>query len=85
MFWLGVLALVIVYGAYVAEVYRARHREHPLEPDRRGPFTRAVAVADYRYVIVPQAVRRMFPPLLNDFVGLRKTQPWSASSGCSTR
>jgi polar amino acid transport system permease protein len=47
VFW-AVVALVLVYSAYVAEVYRAG------------------------IVVIPQAVRRVVPPLLNDFVGLQK-------------
>ena len=64
-----------------------RHREHPLEPDARA---RARSVSPtretLRFVVVPQAVRRIIPPLLNDFIGLQKdTALVSASSACSTR
>ena len=50
-----------------------RHREHPLEPDRGGPLARPQSyVQTLRHVVVPQAVRRIIPPLLNDFIGLQK-------------
>jgi polar amino acid transport system permease protein len=71
LFW-GVTALVLVYSAYVAEVYRAGIESvHPSQEAaaRSLGLTRAQTL---RYVIVPQAVRRVIPPLLNDFIGLQK-------------
>ncbi|MGH3104066.1 MAG: amino acid ABC transporter permease [Gaiellaceae bacterium] len=71
MFW-GVVSLVLVYSAYVAEVYRAGIESvHPsLEAAARSlGLTRPQAL---RFVILPQAVRRVVPPLLNDFIGLQK-------------
>jgi polar amino acid transport system permease protein len=70
-FW-GVTALVLVYSAYVAEVYRAGIESvHPSQEAaaRSLGLSRAKAL---RFVIVPQAVRRVIPPLLNDFIGLQK-------------
>jgi len=71
LFW-GVTALVLVYSAYVAEVYRAGIESvHPSQEAaaRSLGLSRAQTL---RYVIVPQAVRRVIPPLLNDFIGLQK-------------
>ena len=71
LFW-GVTALVLVYSAYVAEVYRAGIESvHPSQEaaSRSLGLSRAQTL---RYVIVPQAVRRVIPPLLNDFIGLQK-------------
>jgi polar amino acid transport system permease protein len=71
MFW-GVAALVLVYTAYVAEVYRAGIESvHPSQEAaaRSLGLTRGQSL---RFVIVPQAVRRVIPPLLNDFIGLQK-------------
>ena len=71
LFW-GVTALVLVYSAYVAEVYRAGIESvHPSQEAaaRSLGLTRGQTL---RYVIVPQAVRRVIPPLLNDFIGLQK-------------
>jgi polar amino acid transport system permease protein len=70
-FW-GVVALVLVYTAYVSEVYRAGiDSVHPSQEAaaRSLGLSRAQAL---RYVVLPQAVRRVLPPLLNDFIGLQK-------------
>jgi polar amino acid transport system permease protein len=66
------VALIIIYSAYVAEVYRAGIESvHPSQDAaaRSLGMTRAQSL---RYVVVPQAVRRVIPPLLNDFIGLQK-------------
>ena len=71
LFW-AVVALVLVYTAYVSEVYRAGIESvHPSQEAaaRSLGLTRVQAL---RYVVVPQAVRRVIPPLLNDFIGLQK-------------
>jgi len=70
-FW-GVLSLVLLYSAYVSEVYRAGiDSVHPSQEAaaRSLGLTRFQAL---RFVVVPQAVRRVIPPLLNDFIGLQK-------------
>ncbi len=69
---LGGLALVVIYTAYVAEVYRAGIESvHPSQEAaaRSLGLTRGQTL---RAVILPQAVRRVIPPLLNDFIGLQK-------------
>ena len=71
IFWASV-ALVLVYTAYVSEVYRAGIESvHPSQEAaaRSLGLTRTQAL---RHVVVPQAVRRVIPPLLNDFIGLQK-------------
>jgi polar amino acid transport system permease protein len=71
LFW-GVVALILVYSAYVSEVYRAGIESvHPSQEAaaRSLGLTRAKAL---RFVVLPQAVRRVVPPLLNDFIGLQK-------------
>jgi polar amino acid transport system permease protein len=63
---------VLVYSAYVSEVYRAGIESiHPSQEAaaRSLGLTRMQAL---RFVILPQAVRRVIPPLLNDFIGLQK-------------
>jgi len=70
-FW-GIVSLVLVYTAYVSEVYRAGIESvHPSQEAaaRSLGLTRGKALL---YVILPQAVRRVIPPLLNDFIGLQK-------------
>jgi polar amino acid transport system permease protein len=69
---LGTAALVLSYSAYVAEVYRAGIES--IHPSQRSA-ARALGLKHHqamRYVVVPQAVRRVAPPLLNDFVSLQK-------------
>jgi polar amino acid transport system permease protein len=71
LFW-GVVSLVLVYSAYVAEVYRAGIESvHPSQ----SAAARSLGLTHgqtLRFVVVPQAVRRVIPPLLNDFIGLQK-------------
>jgi len=70
-FW-GAVGLVLSYSAYVAEVYRAGIESvHPSQT----AAARALGLgrlATLRYVVVPQAVRRVIPPLMNDFISLQK-------------
>jgi polar amino acid transport system permease protein len=68
----GIWALVIVYTAYVTEVYRAGI-ESVHESQRMAARSLGLSyLQSMRYVVVPQAVRRVIPPLLNDFIGLQK-------------
>jgi polar amino acid transport system permease protein len=68
----GVITLTLVYTAYVTEVYRAGIESvHPSQRAAARSLGLSYAQA-MRYVVVPQAVRRVIPPLLNDFVGLQK-------------
>jgi polar amino acid transport system permease protein len=71
VFW-AIVALTLVYSAYVAEVYRAGIQSvHPSQvaSARSLGLSRRKTL---RFVVLPQAVRRVFPPLLNDFIGLQK-------------
>jgi polar amino acid transport system permease protein len=69
---LGTVALVLSYGAYVAEVYRAGIESvHPSQHAAARSLGLGPAQA-LRCVVLPQAVRRVAPPLLNDFVSLQK-------------
>ena len=68
----AILALTLVYSAYVAEVYRAGIESiHPsqIAAARSLGLTRGQSL---RHVVLPQAIRRVIPPLLNDFIGLQK-------------
>ena len=68
----GVIALVLVYTAYVTEVYRAGIESvHPSQRMAARSLGLSYMQA-MRYVVLPQAIRRVIPPLLNDFVGLQK-------------
>jgi polar amino acid transport system permease protein len=71
-FWYGIAALTFTYGAYSAEVYRAGIEAVPggqMEAARSLGMGHNDAM---RYVIVPQAVRKVIPPLLNDMIALMK-------------
>jgi len=68
----AVVALTLIYSAYVSEVYRAGiDSVHPSQ----GAAARSLGLTQFqalRHVVLPQAVRRVIPPLLNDFIGLQK-------------
>ena len=71
-FFYGVCALTLVYTAYVTEVYRAGI-ESVHGSQRMAARSLGLSYAQaLRYVVLPQAIRRVIPPLLNDFVGLQK-------------
>jgi polar amino acid transport system permease protein len=71
VFW-AIVSLVLVYTAYVSEVYRAGIESvHPSQ----DAAARSLGLSRWqslRFVVIPQAVRRVVPPLLNDFIGLQK-------------
>ncbi len=70
--FLGGVALVVTYSAYVAEVFRAGI-EGVHESQRSG--ARSLGLSTWhtnRHVVLPQAVRRVTPPLMNDFISLQK-------------
>jgi polar amino acid transport system permease protein len=68
----AVVALTLLYTAYVSEVYRAGIESvHPSQ----AAAARSLGLTHWqalRFVVLPQAVRRVIPPLLNDFIGLQK-------------
>ncbi len=70
-FW-ALVGLTLLYSAYVSEVYRAGIDSiHPSQT----AAARSLGLSQFqalRHVVVPQAVRRVMPPLLNDFIGLQK-------------
>jgi polar amino acid transport system permease protein len=71
-FQIGFIALGLVYAAYLAEVFRAG-----IESVDRGQSEAARSLGmsaglTMRMVILPQAVRRMLPPFMNDFIALTK-------------
>ena len=71
VFW-GTTALVLSYSAYVAEVFRAGIGS--VHPSQRMA-ARSLGLSTFqtnRFVVLPQAVRNVVPPLLNDFISLQK-------------
>ena len=79
-FW-AMIALTFVYSAYVSEVYRAGIDSiHPSQ----DAAARSLGLSRWqglRFVVLPQAVRRVIPPLLNDFIGLQKDTVLVSSIG----
>jgi polar amino acid transport system permease protein len=71
MYWC-ILALTLTYGAYVAEVYRAGIESIHWSQVSAARSLGLSHLQTMRYVVVPQAVRRVVAPLLNDFIGLQK-------------
>ncbi|MEI6360785.1 MAG: amino acid ABC transporter permease [Actinomycetes bacterium] len=71
VFW-GTAALILSYSAYVAEVFRAGigsvHPSQRMAARSLGLST----LQTNRYVVLPQAIRNVVPPLLNDFISLQK-------------
>ncbi len=68
----GIIGLAVGYGAYEAEVYRAG-----IQSIERGQMeaARSLGMSYFqamRYVILPQAVKRVLPPLGNDFIAMLK-------------
>jgi len=71
VFW-AIVALTLVYSAYVTEVYRAGIESvHPSQTAAARSLGLS-RLQSMRHVVLPQAVRRVVPPLLNDFIGLQK-------------
>ncbi len=70
--WLGAAAIIVTYGAYLAEVFRAGIESvHPSQIAAARSLGLSYPQA-MRHVVLPQAVRRVAPPLLNDTVALQK-------------
>jgi polar amino acid transport system permease protein len=70
--WWCILALTLTYGAYVAEVYRSGIESIHWSQVSAARSLGLSYMQTMRYVVVPQAVRRIMAPLLNDFIGLQK-------------
>ena len=71
-FWYGVIAITLTYGAYFAEVYRAGIEAVPQGQTEAARSLGMSYAQCMRQVIIPQAVRKVIPPLLNDFIALMK-------------
>jgi polar amino acid transport system permease protein len=72
VWWWCILALTLTYGAYVAEVYRAGIESIHWSQISAARSLGLSYMQTMRHVVVPQAVRRIIAPLLNDFIGLQK-------------
>ena len=68
----GIVALVLSYSAYVAEVFRSGI-DSVHESQRAAARSLGLTSGQtMRYVLLPQGIRRVVPPLLNDFIALQK-------------
>jgi polar amino acid transport system permease protein len=72
IFWYGVLSITLTYGAYYAEVYRAGLEAVPYGQTEAARSLGMSHLQSMRFVIVPQAIRKVIPPMLNDFIALMK-------------
>jgi polar amino acid transport system permease protein len=70
-FW-GIVGLILSYSAYVAEVYRAGIESVHASQTAAARSLGLSRWQTLRFVVVPQAIRRVIPPLLNDFIALQK-------------
>ena len=71
-FWYGIIAITLTYGAYMAEVYRAGIEA---VPQGQTEAARSLGMSNgqaMRFIVVPQAIRKVIAPLLNDFIALMK-------------
>lgn len=81
IFWLGTIALTLSYSAYVAEVIRSGIASvHPSQW-AAGRSLGLTYTQTMRHVVLPQALRRVVPPLINDFVSLQKDTALVSSAG----
>ena len=84
LFW-GGAALVLTYTAYVAEVFRSGIES--IHPSQRAA-ARSLGLSypqSLRFVVLPQAIRRVLPPLMNDLVSLQKDSGLIAVLGSDRR
>lgn len=72
IFWYGIMALALTYGAYYAEVYRAGIEAVPPGQTEAARSLGMSYSTSLRHVVVPQAIRKVIPPMLNDFIALMK-------------
>ncbi|WP_327107953.1 amino acid ABC transporter permease [Nonomuraea glycinis] len=78
---LGIIALTLSYGAYVAEVFRSGIESiHPSQVAAARSLGLS-HIKTMRFVVLPQATRRVVPPLLNDFISLQKDTALVATIG----
>jgi polar amino acid transport system permease protein len=72
VFWFGVLSIMVCNGAYLAEVYRAGLQAVPRGQSEASRSLGMSQRESLRHIILPQALRIVIPPLLNDFISLMK-------------
>ncbi len=71
-FWYGIISITLTYGAYMAEVYRAGIEAVPSGQMEAARSLGMSHTQGMRFIVVPQAVRKVIAPLLNDLIALMK-------------
>ena len=72
LLWRAVLALVIAYSAFISEVFRAGFASVPIGQIEAAKALGLSGLHRFRFIIFPQAIKTVLPPLGNDFVALVK-------------
>jgi polar amino acid transport system permease protein len=72
IFWFGVLSLTLVYGAYYGEVFRAGIESVPSGQTEAATVLGLGNAKSLRHIVLPQALRTVIPPIVNDFTALLK-------------
>jgi len=70
--WRAVMALTIGYSAFIAEVFRAGIQSIDIGQIEASKALGLSSWHRFRYIVFPQAVRRILPPLGNDFIAMIK-------------
>jgi polar amino acid transport system permease protein len=72
IFWFGILSLTLVYGAYYGEVFRAGIESVPRGQTEAATVLGLSSTESLRHIVLPQALRTVIPPIVNDFTALLK-------------
>ena len=81
MTWRAIFALMVSYSAFLSEIFRAGIESVP-KPQVEGSYALGLSrYQTFRFVVLPQAVRTVLPPLGNDFVAMIKDSALVSSLG----
>lgn len=80
-FWGAVITLVISDSAFTAEIYRAGIQSIPRGQTEAAQTVGLSYVQSMRYVVLPQAIRRILPPLANQFIYIVKMSAFASVIG----
>ncbi|MEM7539043.1 MAG: amino acid ABC transporter permease [Chloroflexota bacterium] len=70
--WRAIAALAIIYGAFLAEVFRAGIESIPVGQVEAAKAVGMNGAQTMRFIILPQAIRNILPALGNDFIAMLK-------------
>jgi polar amino acid transport system permease protein len=68
----GIIALSVIYGAFMAEIFRAGIESIPRGQSEAARSLGMTAAQSMRHIILPQAIRNIMPALGNDFIATLK-------------